>query len=93
MESGFLTLFFFGACFYLLPAVISIVRRTGHGVAIRVINIFFGWTVLGWIAALIWSIVEAPQKSTMDDKLVACPRCRRANKSTRSECMACGAGL
>ena len=25
------------------------------------INLVFGWTVLGWIAALIWAIVEAPK--------------------------------
>jgi hypothetical protein len=25
------------------------------------INLVFGWTVLGWIAALIWAIVESPK--------------------------------
>lgn len=49
--------------FYFLPAVISNVRNTRHGWTILLINLFFGWTVLGWIAALIWAIVEAPEQS------------------------------
>lgn len=32
-------------------------RHTGK---IVLINVVFGWTVLGWIAALIWAIVQKP---------------------------------
>jgi T4 superinfection immunity protein len=47
--------------FYFLPAVIASQRHTKHGGMIFLINFVFGWTILGWIAALIWAIVEAPQ--------------------------------
>lgn len=47
--------------FYLLPAIICEIRGTRHGWSILAINLFLGWTVLGWIAALIWAITEAPQ--------------------------------
>lgn len=41
---------------YLLPTIIA-VRRGHHQVApIAVINIVFGWTLLGWVAALAWSV-------------------------------------
>ena len=46
--------------FYFLPCIICNVRTTQHGAAIFLINLFLGWTVLGWIAALIWAIVEKP---------------------------------
>jgi hypothetical protein len=46
--------------FYLLPCVIASTRKTGHQGAIFFINMLFGWTVLGWIAALIWAVVEKP---------------------------------
>jgi Superinfection immunity protein len=42
--------------FYFLPAVIASNRNTKHGGMIVFINFVFGWTVLGWIAALIWAI-------------------------------------
>jgi len=48
--------------FYLLPALISCERHTKHFDAILFTNLVFGWTVLGWIAALIWAVVEAPQE-------------------------------
>ena len=46
--------------FYFVPAVIAKIRNTAHQSAIFAINLFFGWTVLGWIAAVIWAVVEAP---------------------------------
>lgn len=55
-----LTLFALAIMFYLLPCVISAARGCKHGGMIFFINLVFGWTVLGWIAALIWAIVEAP---------------------------------
>jgi Superinfection immunity protein len=48
--------------FYFLPAMISSKRKTKHGGMIFFINLVFGWTVLGWIAALIWAIVESPEE-------------------------------
>ena len=46
--------------FYFLPAIISEVRHAEHSNAILAINLFLGWTVFGWFAALIWAIVEKP---------------------------------
>jgi hypothetical protein len=48
--------------FYFLPSAIAITRHTKHSGAIFAINFFFGWTILGWIAALIWAIVETPEE-------------------------------
>ena len=47
--------------FYLLPSMIASIRNVEHGGAIIAINLLFGWTVLGWIAALIWAVVEKPR--------------------------------
>jgi hypothetical protein len=43
--------------FYLLPTFIAGSRGGGHE-NIIFINLLFGWMVLGWIAALLWAIVE-----------------------------------
>lgn len=39
-------------------------RDVRHAGKIVLINVVFGWTVLGWIAALIWAIVEKPVERT-----------------------------
>ena len=48
--------------FYFLPAIICDIRNSQHGTAIKLVNLFLGWTVLGWFAALIWAIVEKPDE-------------------------------
>jgi hypothetical protein len=55
---GALILIGFGLAFYFLPAMIAATRRVEHSGGIFAVNLFFGWTVLGWIAALIWAVVE-----------------------------------
>lgn len=41
---------------YFLPAIIAHRRRLRGAVAITFLNFFFGWTGIGWIIALIWSL-------------------------------------
>ncbi|MFG1341887.1 superinfection immunity protein [Xanthobacter autotrophicus] len=49
-----LTLAFIAAV-YFLPAIIA--HRRGHrnSQAILVLNLFLGWTGLGWIGAMVWA--------------------------------------
>ena len=49
------------AGFYYLPAVIAKHRDANNIRVIFGVNFLLGWTVLGWIAALIWAILE-PRK-------------------------------
>jgi len=41
---------------YFIPAVIAFMRGHQSRWAILVLNIVFGWTFIGWIIALIWSL-------------------------------------
>jgi hypothetical protein len=47
-----------GAAGYLLPSFIAGVRNAPHYPIILGINILGGWTVIGWIAALIWAVID-----------------------------------
>lgn len=40
---------------YFIPTLISLVRGHHNRLAICVLNIFLGWTCLGWIASLVWA--------------------------------------
>lgn len=43
---------------YLTPAIIAHSRRNRNAVAITVVNVFLGWSLLGWVGALAWAYVE-----------------------------------
>lgn len=51
----FLGLTAIGVLLYFLPAVIAFERGHQHRLPILLTNLFFGWTFIGWVAALIWS--------------------------------------
>ncbi len=50
----------FGAIHF-LPTIIAALRNSRHIVAIFLINLFLGWTVIGWIVALIWACTSDPK--------------------------------
>ena len=40
---------------YLIPWSIAFARRHNQQVPIFLINLFLGWTLIGWVGALIWA--------------------------------------
>jgi hypothetical protein len=51
-----------GLALYFLPTIIAAARRAKNLVVILLVNIFAGWTGVGWIVALVWSLVDASAK-------------------------------
>ena len=49
---------------YLAPTLVAVGRRAGHSPAIVILNILLGWSVIGWLAALVWSLLAAPESET-----------------------------
>ena len=47
---------FISLAIYFIPIVIAYIRKHNNFVAICLLNIFTGWTFLGWIACLLWSL-------------------------------------
>jgi len=45
---------------YFLPGLEAALKQKRNATAIVVLNLFLGWTVIGWIAALIWSLTNPP---------------------------------
>jgi hypothetical protein len=43
---------------YFVPTVVANIRHKKNKAAITVLNIFGGWTVLGWVVALVWAFME-----------------------------------
>ncbi len=54
-----------GTVGYLLPTTIAIIRKRTNSVAIFVLNLFLGWTLIGWVVALVWAVAtDAPKPAT-----------------------------
>ena len=45
---------------YMLPSTLALVRRHRNRSAVVALNVLAGWTVIGWVIALIWSIRRDP---------------------------------
>ena len=42
---------------YILPSIVAVCRRTNvHAGSIFIINLFLGWTFLGWVVALAMAV-------------------------------------
>lgn len=46
---------------YFLPARIATNRKHRNASAIGMLNLLTGWTVIGWVAALVWAFTVAPE--------------------------------
>lgn len=48
---------------YFVPTVVAFRRKHPQILAIVVLNLFLGWTFLGWLGALIWALVANDEGS------------------------------
>ena len=48
--------------FYFLPTMIALARRHQNGLAIFMLNLLLGWTMFGWIVALVWAFTVVDNK-------------------------------
>ena len=43
-------------CLYFLPTLIALLRWRSNLLAIFALNLFLGWTLVGWVVSLVWSL-------------------------------------
>ena len=48
---------------YFVPSVVAFVREHQNAIPILVLNLFFGWTLLGWVICLAWSFSSDVRES------------------------------
>ena len=44
------------AVVYMIPYLIAVAREHPSRTSIRTLNLLLGWTVLGWVGALVWAV-------------------------------------
>jgi len=77
---------------YLIPSFIGFGRKHPNAPAICVLNVLLGWTVLGWIAALVWAATSAGPTATVivNASELITPRPDVPRPAAGSFCQQCG---
>jgi Superinfection immunity protein len=90
--------FAFGLLAYFLPSIIGHDKRSFAG--IFVLNLLLGWTLIGWIVALIWACTDEHRVPTyavtgtvtgpVNGPNRFCCRCGAMGPAGAQYCWACG---
>ena len=82
---------FFTILLYFLPAIIGRDKRDAAGIFL--LNLFLGWTVIGWVIALIWACSTQPYALRwvpVSASTRYCCRCGSTACAGAHFCTACG---
>lgn len=85
----------FVPAFYMLPTIEAWLRKSNNLGAIAALNFFLGWSLLGWVAALVWAF-KKPSPVIVADAPVAVTPASAAEARTaadpkpKKDCQFCG---
>jgi hypothetical protein len=49
---------------YFVPTILAMLRRVPNVGSVMVINLFLGWSLIGWVVALAMAVRSVPPKAT-----------------------------
>src|SRR5262249_43674456 len=87
-------LFFIAGLFlYFLPSMIAAKKRNAAGII--TLNLLLGWSVVGWIASLVWALAAEKEKLEVPalEAVELCPACRASVFVGQRFCHSCGTSL
>jgi len=54
--------FFVAAALYFVPSIVAVLRHVPNTASVFVINLFLGWSFIGWVVALAMAVRSNPSK-------------------------------
>jgi hypothetical protein len=84
-----------GLAVYFIPAIVGYKKKNAIGITL--LNVFLGWTIVGWVVALVWAVSSPEElsgwiytchqcryKQTLNErvKLFVCPQCHHETSMT-----------
>ena len=89
-----------GIAIYLLPVSIAASRSHPNTMAIAALNILLGWTMLGWIASLVWALTAVDKLSAASAgpvppgaRVKPCPFCAEPVLAAAIKCRHCRSAI
>lgn len=89
-----------GFIVYFAPSLVAYGREHPNQTSIFVLNLLLGWTLIGWVCALVWAFTaSAPQvssdgvKATDASTTKNCPFCAEPVRREAIKCKHCGSVL
>jgi putative effector of murein hydrolase LrgA (UPF0299 family) len=80
-----LLLLLIGAAVYFLPTIIAISRSSAAMTGVTLLNLLLGWTVIGWVVALVWSFSSESETDANNRRLANARIAEGYNPSTRKD--------
>jgi Superinfection immunity protein len=93
---GLIALFWlFGLGIYFVPTIKAYQEGKSNRQAILLLNIFLGWTVIGWVVALVWAYTNSENNAVPGAGVpaVLCSSCGKYNPGKVPFCPYCGGKL
>ena len=92
---GAIVVLILGVLIYFIPSIVGKDKRNAG--AIFVLNLLLGWTIIGWVGALIWAMTaeppagsEVPATQPSAERAYRCPRCQQPVTRDATGCPSCG---
>lgn len=76
-----------GVAFYFLPCIEANLRQQPNIVSIALVNVFLGWTLVGWVVAMSWACTarSAPDPRPIPSTAPPVPSAQRPTQETRRD--------
>jgi len=93
--------FLVSAVLYFLPIILAVARNKTNIVGILLVNLLLGWSVIGWLVALVWAVSTervdqvhpVPMVSVPQPARRFCSRCGQPDQAGSRFCAHCGGAL